>query len=81
MVTIFLVAVRVRRFAVSAVADHACLPPSVCVIVVKFVKFRVQTAARINERMPTMLEGVVVFVGDSGSVYRPSCCRSSDWIV
>ena len=20
-------------------------------------------------------------VGDSGSVYRPSCCRSSDWIV
>ena len=46
----------------SAVADHVCLPTSVCVIVAEFAKSRVQTAACINERMPTMLEGVVVFV-------------------
>ena len=62
MATIFLVVVRARRLAVSAVADHACLATSVCVIVAKLAKFRVQTAARINERMPTLLEGVVVFV-------------------
>ena len=35
---------------------------SVCVIIAKLAKFRIQTAARINERMPTMLEGVFVFV-------------------
>ena len=62
MPTIFLVVVRSRRFAVSAVADHACLPTSVRVIVAKLAKFRVQAAACINERMSTMLEGVVVFV-------------------
>ena len=38
------------------------LPTSVLVIVAKLAKFRVQTAARNNEKMPTMLEGVVVFV-------------------
>ena len=59
MATIFRVVVRARRFAASAVADHACLPTSVCVII---AKFRVQTAARINKIMPVMLEGVVVFV-------------------
>ena len=62
MATIFLVIVRAKIFAVSAVADHAWLLTSVCVIVAKLAKFRVQTAARINERMPTMLEGMVVFV-------------------
>ena len=61
MVTIFFV-VRARRFAVSAVADHACLPTLVCVIVAKLVKFRVKTAARTNERMLSMLEGIVFFV-------------------
>ena len=35
---------------------------SVCVLVAKLVKFRVQTATRINERMPTMIEGMVVFL-------------------
>ena len=48
MATIFLVVVCARIFAVSAVADHACLPTSVCVIVAMLAKFRVQTAARIN---------------------------------
>ena len=62
MATIFLVVVRARRFAVSAVTDHACLPTSGCVIVAKLSKSKVQTAARINERMPTMLKGVVIFV-------------------
>ena len=62
MATIFLVVVRATRFVVSAVADYACLSTSVCVIVAKLAKFRVHTVARINERMPTMLEGVVVLV-------------------
>ena len=61
MAAIFLVVVRARRL-VSAVADHACLSTSVCVIVAKLAKFRVQAATRSNERMPTMLEGMVVFV-------------------
>ena len=51
-----------RRFVVSAVADHACLSASVCVIVAKLAEFRVQAATRSNERMPTMLGGKVVFV-------------------
>ena len=42
--TIFLVVVRARRFIVSAVADHACLSTSVCVIVAKMTNFRVQAA-------------------------------------
>ena len=62
MATIFRVVVRARRFLVSAVADHACLPTSVCVIVAKLIKFRIQAATRSNERMPTTLEGMVVFV-------------------
>ena len=62
MARIFLVVVRARRFVVSAVADHACLSTSVCVIVAKLAKFRVQAATRSNERMPTMLEGMVIFV-------------------
>ena len=61
MATIFLV-VRAIRFIVSAVADYACLSTSVCVIVAKLAKFRVQAATRINERMPTLREGMVVFV-------------------
>ena len=44
------------------VADQACLSTSVCVIVAKLAKFRVQAATCINERMPAMLEGMVVFV-------------------
>ena len=51
-----------KIFAVSAVSDHACLPTSVCVIVAQLAKFRVQSATRNNERMPTMLEGMVVFM-------------------
>ena len=51
-----------NRFVVSAVADHARLSTSVCVIVAKLTKFRVQAATRSNEMMPTMLEGTVVFV-------------------
>ena len=39
-----------------------CLSTSVCVIVAKLAKFRVQTATGSNEKMPTMLEGMVVFV-------------------
>ena len=62
MATIFLVVVRARRFVVSAVADYVCLSTSVCVIVAKLAKFRVQAATRSNERTPTMLEGMVVFV-------------------
>ena len=62
MATIFLVVVGARRFVASAVANHACLSTSVCVIVAKLAKFRVQAVTRSNERMPTMLEGMVVFV-------------------
>ena len=62
MATTFLVVVRARRLAVSAVVGHAYLPTSVCVIVAKLTKFRVQTAGCITERMPTMLEEVVVLV-------------------
>ena len=54
--------VRARRFVVSAVADHAYLSPSACVIVAKLAKFRVQAAARNNERLATMIEGMVVFM-------------------
>ena len=61
MATIFFV-FRAIRFIISAVADHACLLTSVCVIVAKLAKFRVQAATHSNERMPTMLEGLVVFV-------------------
>ena len=57
----FLVVVRARRFVVSTVAGHACLSTTVCVIVAKLAKFRVQAATRSNERMPTMLKGMVVF--------------------
>ncbi len=62
MATIFLVVVWARGFVVSARSDHACLSTSVCVIVAKLAKFRVQTATRSNERIPTMPEGMVVFV-------------------
>ena len=62
MTTIFLVVVPARRFADSAVADHAYSPTSVCVIVATLAKFRVQTDAPINDRIPAMLEGVDVFV-------------------
>ena len=51
--------VRARRFAVAAVASHACLPPSVGVIVTKLAEFRVQTAARIIQWVPTISERVV----------------------
>ena len=57
-----LVVVRVRRFSVAAVANHACLPSSASVIVTKLTEFRVQTAARINEWMLTLFERVCVFV-------------------
>ena len=62
MATISLVVVRARRLVVSAVADHACLSTSICDIVPKLAKFRVQAATRRNEKMPTMLEGMVVLV-------------------
>ena len=62
MSTIFIVVVWARRFVVSAVADHACLLTSIFVIDAKLAKFRVQAATRSNEIMPTMLEGLVVFV-------------------
>ena len=61
MATIFLEVVRARRFAVSAVADHACLPTTVCTVVAMLVRFRIQKDTRIIERMRTMLEGVVAF--------------------
>ena len=54
--------VRARRLAVAAVASHTCLPPSVSVIGTKLAGFRVQTAARINEWVPTISERVGVFV-------------------
>ena len=54
--------VRAIRFIVSVVAYHACLSTWVCVIVAKLAKSRVQAATRSNGRMPTMLEGMVVFV-------------------
>ena len=59
MATIFLVVVRARRFSVPAVVDHACMPTLVCVIVAKLATFWVQSAARINGRMRTILEGVL----------------------
>ena len=62
MEAICLEVVRTRRFAVAAVADHACFPSSVSVIVTKFTEFRFQTAARINEWVPTLFERVRVFV-------------------
>ena len=58
----FFVVFPARRFAVSAVAEYACLPTLVCVIVAKLAKFRPQTVVRINESIPTMLEAVVVSV-------------------
>ena len=61
MATIFLV-MRAIRFIVSAVADRACLSTSVCVIVAKLAKFKAQAATRSNEKMPTTLEDIVVFV-------------------
>ena len=54
--------VHARRFVVSAVADYARLSTLVCIIVATLAKFRVQAATRSNERMPTMLDGMVVFV-------------------
>ena len=54
--------VRARRFAVSAVAYSVLWPTLVCVIVAKLVKFSVQIAARVDQRKPVMLEGVVIFV-------------------
>ena len=48
MMTISVVVVRARRLAASAVADYACLPTLVCVIVSTLAKFRVQTPARNN---------------------------------
>ena len=62
MASIFLVGVRGRRFIVSAVVDHACLSTSVYIMVAKLAKFRVQADTRINERMSTTLEGMVVIV-------------------
>ena len=62
LATVFLAVVRVRRFAVHAVADHARLLTPVCTIAAKLAKFRDPAAARINERMPTMVAGVVVLV-------------------
>ena len=61
MVTIVLVVVRGGRFAVAA-ANHACLPPSASVIVTKLAEFRVQTAARIDEWVPTIFERLGVLV-------------------
>ena len=54
--------VRTRRLAVAAVASHACLLPSVSVIITKLAEFRVQTVARVNEWVPTISERVGVFV-------------------
>ena len=48
-----------EMISVPAVVDHACMPTLVCVIVAKLSKFRVQSAARINGRMRTTLEGVL----------------------
>ena len=62
MVTNFLVVVRARRFAVAALVNHACLPSSVSVIVTKLTEFKVQTAAPINEWVPTIYEVVSVFM-------------------
>ena len=62
MATIFLVVVRASRFAVAVVASHACLPSSVSVIVTKLTEFKVQTAAPINEWVPTIYEVVSVFM-------------------
>ena len=61
MAAVFLLVVRARRFAVAVVANHACLPSSVSVIVTKLTVFRVQTAARINEWVPTLFERGDVF--------------------
>ena len=54
--------VRASRFAVAVVASHACLPSSVSVIVTKLTEFKVQTAAPINEWVPTIYEVVSVFM-------------------
>ena len=58
--------VQAKRFAVSVVAGHACLPMSMCVIVAKLAKIRVQAAARSIERLPITHEGVVVFEAVDG---------------
>ena len=62
MAAIFLVGLCSRRFAVEAVANHACLPSSSSVIVTKLTEFRVQTAAGNNEWLPTLFQIVFVFV-------------------
>ena len=59
--TIFLV-VLAGRVAVAAIASHTCVPPSVSIIITKLAEFRVQTAARVNKWVPTVSEGVCVFV-------------------
>ena len=51
-----------KRYRLSGRADHAYLSTSVCVILAKLSKFRVQAATRSDEKMPTMLERMVFFV-------------------
>ena len=40
-----------------------------------------QSNASLTQKIANRRIDVQRAVGDSGSVYRPSCCRSSDWIV
>ena len=62
MATVFLAVVRARRLAVAAVASHACLPPSVSVIVPKLAEFRVKTADRVNKGVSAVSERVRVLM-------------------
>ena len=81
MATIILVVFRARKIVFSAVADHACLSTSMCVIVAKLAKVRFQAVTRSNEKMPTMLEEMVVFVAVESKLsgFRRSSARGERW--
>ena len=80
MVAIFLVGVRARKITVAAVANHACFPSSVGVIVPKLTEFKVPTAARINEWVSALFERVCVpgFLGVQRHGRRVRDGRSRD---
>ena len=51
---LFLLVVWARGFVLAMVSDHACLPTSTRLT--EFSEVRVQTAARVNERVSTLFE-------------------------
>ena len=52
----------VRARLAAAVASHTCLPPPVCVIVVKLSEFWVQTTSRVDKWVSAVSERVSVLM-------------------